>query len=217
MPRLFITPRELDFISDLTKEVTKDIIGAKIFLYSVREDLTDIHDVYEESREKIFNPPLELEALVTWQPETVTTDRYGFESKSKIEVYLHARDLLDKDIDVKEGDFFSYGTTFFEITSIITDKEMFGQVEHVTGFKLMGTQAREGQINFQPLGPLDKQYEGIEPNAVQKEFVQQRGFDKNSLGPTNDVRQLQKDGKLEKPEKPAEVKEDGISSSFYTD
>ena len=83
MPRLFITPRELDFISDLTKEVTKDIIGAKIFLYSVREDLTDVHDVYEESREKIFNPPLELEALVTWQPETVTTDRYGFESKSK--------------------------------------------------------------------------------------------------------------------------------------
>ena len=94
------------------------------------------------------------EALVTWQPETVTTDRYGFESKSKIEVFLHARDLIDKDIDVKEGDFFSYGTTFFEITSIITDKEMFGQVEHVTGFKLMGTQAREGQINFQPLGLL---------------------------------------------------------------
>ena len=92
---------------------------------------------------------------------------------------------------------------------------MFGQVEHVTGFKLMGTQAREGQINFQPLGPLDKQYEGIEPNAVQKEFVQQRGFDKNSLGPTNDVRQLQKDGKLEKPEKPAEAEagEEGSEAS----
>ena len=49
MARLFITPREIDFISDLTKEVTKDVIGQKIFYYKIREDLTNVHDVYEEA------------------------------------------------------------------------------------------------------------------------------------------------------------------------
>ena len=51
MARLFITPREIDFISDVTKEVIKDVVGQKIFYYRVREDLTEIHDVYEEAVE----------------------------------------------------------------------------------------------------------------------------------------------------------------------
>jgi len=36
MARLFITPREIDFISDITKEVIKDVVGQKIFFYKVR-------------------------------------------------------------------------------------------------------------------------------------------------------------------------------------
>ena len=35
MSRLFITQREIDFISDLTKEVIKDLAGQKIYFYRV--------------------------------------------------------------------------------------------------------------------------------------------------------------------------------------
>ena len=73
MARLFITPREIDLISDLTKEVVKDVIGQKIFYYSISVTKTQIHEVYEESPEKVFETPLELDALVTWQPEEVKT------------------------------------------------------------------------------------------------------------------------------------------------
>ena len=121
MSRLFVTSRELDFISDITKELTKDVIGQKIFYYVVREDLTNVHDVYEEAPEKIFNPPIELDALVDWQPEEVRTNRFGSEEVAKIDIYIHARDLLDKDVVVRQGDFFSYGDLFFEITSLYTD------------------------------------------------------------------------------------------------
>ncbi len=215
MARLFITPREIDFISDLTKEITKDVIGQKIYYYRVREDLTDVHDVYEEAKEKIFDPPVEIEALVEWEPETIATNRFGSEELSSISIFLHARDLLDKDIVVEEGDYFSYGELFFEMTSVIADKNLFGQVEHITGYKITGKQAREGQINVLPLGPLSENVD--EDDAVQKEFVQQRGLSSNKEGLTGDVRQLQKDNKLEKPIGTAEIKEDGISSSFYGD
>ena len=215
MARLFITPREIDFISDLTKEITKDVIGQKIYYYKIREDLTNVHEVYEEAMEKIFNPPIEIEALVEWQPEEIATNRFGSEELSSISIYLHARDLLDKDILVEEGDYFSYGMIFFEMTSIIADKNMFGQVEHITGFKVTGKQAREGQINFVPIGPLSEAVD--ETDAIQKEFVQQRGQENNKLGETGDVRQLQKDEKLEPALGAAEIKEDGISSSFYGD
>ena len=66
MARLFITPREIDFISDITKEITKDVIGQKIYYYRVREDISDSHDVYEEAVDKIFDPPVDIDCRVEW-------------------------------------------------------------------------------------------------------------------------------------------------------
>jgi len=217
MARLFVTPREIDYISDLTKEITKDVRGQKIFYYRIREDLTNVHDVYEEAPDKVFDPPVEIEAMVEWQPEAVRTNRFGSEEYYTITVYLHARDLSDRKIVAREGDFFSYGSTFFEITSAVGDKQVYGQVEHLVGFKLTGKQARQGLFNTKPMGPTSEN--STEADAVQTEFVQQRGLEENKLGKTGDRRELVEDGKLEKPTEAAEVSQKGdsagISSSFY--
>jgi len=224
--RLFITPREIDFIADLNKEIIKDVIGQKIYYYKVREDLTDVHPVYEESVDKVFNPPVEVDARVDWNPSEVRTNRFGQENYYSITVYLQSRDLLDKDIDVEPGDYFSYGDTFFEVTATVVVSTIYGQVEHSTGVKVTGKQARIGQILRDPIGPTSESYS--DKGAVQETFVQQRGFEENSLGKTGDVRSLQEKGVLEEPlTGPKEVSPEGgtgkedevgiIDSSFYGD
>ena len=220
MARLFITPREVDLISDLTKEIIKDVAGQRVFYYRVREDLSDVHDVYEESPTKIFDPPVEIEARVEYEPEEIRTNQYGSEEYYSINVFFHERDLLDRDIVVRTGDYFSYGDTFFEITSAVIESNAYGQIEHAIGTKVVGKQARLGQIDFEPLGPTSESY--TDDDAVQETFVQQRGAEENRLGETGDKRQLQEDGKLDPPsEGPAEVSpkgdSSGISSSFYGD
>jgi hypothetical protein len=217
MARLFITPREIDFISDIAKEITKDVIGQKIYYYRVREDISDAHDVYEEAQNKVFDPPVEIDCRVDWQQREITTDRFGQESKYNIQIYVHFRDMIDRDIRLDEGDYFSYGDNFFEITSLKYDSVLFGQVEHVNGYVLAGKQARRGLINEKIHGPTEEFY--TDPDAEQENFVQQRGDAQNALGKTGDIRQLQKDGKIEKPiTGPKTVKKsDGISSSFYGD
>ena len=221
MARLFITPREIDLISDLTKEIIKDVTGQRVFYYRVREDLTNIHDVYEESPNKVFDQPVEIEARVEYQPEELRTNKFGSEAFYTINVFFHERDLLDRDIEVRTGDYFSYGDTFFEITSAVVESNVYGQIEHSIGTKVVGKQARIGQIDMVPLGPTSESY--TDDDAVQDTFVQQRGFDENKLGKTEDKRQLQSDGKLEKPviSTPVEVSpkgdSEGISSSFYGD
>ena len=220
MARLFITPREVDFISDLTKEINKDVIGQKIFYYKVRPDLTNIHEVYEEAMTKVFDPPVEIEARVDWDPSEIRTTKFGSETFKTIQVYIHYRDLLDRNLEAKEGDYISYGDTFFEITSSVFTSLVFGQVEYKTGLKLACKQARKGQIDFKFHGPTDEGNE--EPDALQKTFVQQRGKAVNSQGETADKRALAEQGKVEGPvEEPAEVSERGdsagISSSFYGD
>tara|TARA_A100001011_G_scaffold397900_1_gene500400 strand:+ start:553 stop:1206 length:654 start_codon:yes stop_codon:yes gene_type:complete len=213
--RLFITPREMDFISDLTKEVTKDVIGQTIFYYKVREDVSEVHEIYEEAIEKVFDPPVEVDARVQWNPAEIKTGKFGYEATANIEVYLHHRDMIDKDINVQEGDYFSFGSKYFEITSIKFDKIMFGQVEHVTGFVVVGKQARKGQINKKPIGPTGESF--TEEDSMKDTFEQQRGFEKNSEGKTNDKRDLIDSGKLEKPITGPKKVRPNPDSSFYGD
>ena len=224
MARLFITPREVDLIADLTKEVMKDVIGQKIYYYRIRQDLTKIHDVYEEAIDKIFDPPIEIDATVEWNSPEISTTRFGVGQKQEVGAYLHYRDLIDKDIDVREGDYFSYGEVFFEITQLQWQSNVYGEVEHTTGVKLQGRQARKGLINKAPHGPTDEAYYPGDPHAVQEVFVQQRGFAENRLGETGDVRALIEQGKMQLPPKPApaEVSKrtpvdepDSITSRFY--
>lgn len=217
MPRLFLGQREADFFSDITKELIKDVAGQKIYYYTIREDLSDIHEVYEESLYKIFNPPVEIECMVEWQPSEVKTTQFGHEQIKTISAYLHNRDLIDRDLSVQQGDYISYGEYFFEITSIIYDKIVFGQVERIASVKLNAKQARLEHIVKTALGPTSEDY--LDQDAIQTTFQQQRGTVES------DTRQLQKDGVLDAPISGAKkVAPDGttksvngIGSSFYGD
>lgn len=216
MARLFITPRELDLISDLTKEVIKDVAGQKIFYYRARADMSNVNDLYQEATEKVFDPPLELECLVEWSEYEQTSTNFGVDSKNNVKVSIHYRDLLDKGVNVRAGDFFSYGSSFYEIVQAVMISKIFGQVEHATGYRLEGRYAREGIISKRPIGPTGEHF--TESDAVQKVFVQQRGVQQNENGETNDKRQLVENGTLDSPlTGPRKVSEDGRSSSFYGD
>lgn len=222
MARLFVTSREIDFFNDISKEIDKDIVGQKVYYYRVREDLSKIHDVYEESLNKVFDPPVEIEVRVDWEPPTIMTDKFGTEKKFKINVVFHQRDLLDRNIQVREGDYISYGEVFYEITTLVTQNLVYGQIEHTIGVKALCVQTRFGHIDFRTLGPSDEIF--TDEDAVQREFIQQRGFESNRHGETGDSRDLQKRGTLDKPiTGPAEVSKNGgsdrpggiIDSSFY--
>lgn len=218
MSRLFITPREINFINDIAKEVIKDVIGQKIYLFQISEIKSKVHDVYEESVDKVFESPIELDCLVKYNEQEIRTNRFGSEEYYTIEAYIQSRDLLDKGIEILEGDFFSYGSTFFEIIKAPLTQTIFGQIEHKRFITISGRQARKDQFLSKVFGPTSEEY--TDNDAVQDTFVQQRGFKENKLGPTGDVRDLRKNGVLDAPiSGPKEVSSKGdttsVGSSFY--
>jgi hypothetical protein len=220
MSRLFLSKREINFMNDIAKELIKDVIGQKIYYYSISEIKSKVHDVYEESPEKIFETPIEIECLVKYQEPEIRTNRFGSEKYFKIEAYIQSKDLLDKGIEILEGDFFSFGSIFFEITQAPGSDIIYGQIEHGKFITVKATQSRQGQFKAKIFGPTSESY--TDKDAVQKDFVQQRGFEENRLGKTGDVRELQKNGVLEKPiSKPKETSpkgdNTGAGSAFYGD
>lgn len=218
MSRLFITPREISFINDIAKELVKDVVGQKIYYFSINEIKSRAHDVYEESPNKIFETPIEIECMVKYSPQEIITNKFGSEEYYTIECYIQVRDLIDKKIDLREGDFFSYGDTFFEIVKAPRTDTIFGQIEHKSFITVTGKQSRKGQFLSKVFGPTSEWY--TDPDAVQDTFIQQRGFESNKLGKTGDVRSLQASGVLDAPiSGPAEVSPlgdpDDVGSAFY--
>ena len=218
MARLFLTPREINFMNDISKELVKDVVGQKIFLYQISEIKSKVHDIYEEAQDKIFDNPIALDCLVEFEPQTIKTDNFGSEEYSSIKAYVQSRDLLDKGIDILEGDFFSYGELFFEIVTAPTSETLYGQIEHDSYTTLTGKQARRGQFVSKIFGPTAES--NSDADAVQDSFYQQRGFANNKEGKTADTRELRKQGVLDDPVTgPKEVSKRGTSSgagnSFY--
>ncbi len=210
----------MDFFNDISKELTKDVNGQKIYYYSICSERTKIDPVYEEAVEKIYDGPFEIECWIDWQPPEVTTTKFGHDKLLKIKVYIQSRDLIEKEFDLKDGDFFSYGTEFFEIASLRNMRNIYGQVEYDDGIELVGIQTRDDQFISRVLGPTRESYS--DPDAVQNSFYQQRGFVENKQGKTGDVRDLIKKGVLDAPiSPPSEISKRSSNSNaantFYNE
>lgn len=197
MARLFVTPREIDFITDISKELVKDVVGQTVYLYSISEIKTKIHPIYKEAPNKIFEKPIRLDARVEWEPQDIRTNEFGSEEYTSVTALLIPRDMYDDEVAVSEGDFFSFGSQFFEITAVRRTANIYGQIEYSGGIQLVGKEARMGNFVTSLKGPTDETYS--DEDAIQDEFFQQRGYTDNQEGPTGDLRDLQAQGILDAP------------------
>ena len=191
MSRLFITSREIQFINDITKELVKDVIGQQIIYYPISTMKTQIHPIYEEAIEKIFENPIRLDVLAG-QPNWETKwNQFGNEQSNKFELFVQARDLLDKGYNLNEGDFFLYGDQLYELVTFVPINNIYGQVEYTTGYKLEGKVARKGQFDVNIFKQMLKD-QGVKymDSNVTKVWQQQRGLTENIEGETLDRRQM---------------------------
>lgn len=172
----------------------KDVVGQVIFYYPVSTLKTRVHPVYDEAVQKIFENPIKVDVLAG-QPEWETrTNVFGSEQSNRLEIFVSARDLLDKGYEVSEGDYFVYGDCIYEILTALKIANIYGQSEYSVGFKIEARMARKGQFDIDYFKDIlkDNNVNYLTSN-VQKVFEQQRGLEQDLEGkPTGDKRQLRK-------------------------
>tara|TARA_Y100000310_G_C20673817_1_gene811726 strand:+ start:1739 stop:2329 length:591 start_codon:yes stop_codon:yes gene_type:complete len=181
MGRLFVTNREIDLISDITSEIFKDVIGQAVYYYPISEEKTKLNDIYNESSQKIFDTPIEIRALVEYNGEAeVTTTKYGQDHVWNLTVFFHKKDMVNKSITLRDGDFLQYGGRFFEIQKLTMPKDIYGQNENITEIRADCRIARETQFR-------------TKKESEPTEFTQYRGLagtnsshDKRALQDGND-------------------------------
>lgn len=161
MARKFITERELAFISRINKELIQKVVGQEVSYFEIDLQKSKANRLYDEAIEKVWKPPVLVNARVLWDNPSATSTNFGIDSKYTAEVYFHRDELDNRNVSPKEGDFLEFGQVFFEITSVTTPQIVFGQVNNRIMTKCICVPSREGQ--FQSGGRSSEAVENTHP------------------------------------------------------
>ena len=226
MSRLFITSREIHFVNDITKELIKDVIGQYIIYYPISVLKTNIHPVYDEAVEKIFENPIKLDAIVGQPEKEKRYNQFGMENNTKLEVLVQSRDLIDKQMEIFNGDFFVYDSQVYEILDNVDMNNIFGEGEYAVCIKITAQSVRSGQIDLPTFKQLIQDGKNYMSAEVERTFEQQRGLPDDTQGNNNnDFRQMRNrlDGEMapvaldEGPRKVTVDEDTEKESSFYNE
>jgi len=77
--------------------------------------------------------------------QTGFMNNVGIDKDTTISIKFHKRRLTeDQDLFVRVGDFVLYGDIYYEITSLVEPKQLFGQIDHKFEIGAECIKAREG-------------------------------------------------------------------------
>ena len=148
-PPLFTGAKEGALVKQVGDEVLERVVGQQIVYFPVSVPHSDFHDLYGESINKTFLPPIRVFAAVDWKGSDTTTTNYGIDRKSAIDVKFHKRRLTeDQNLFVREGDFVLYGSILYEIVTVGQPRLLFGKIDEKYEVVATCIRAREGTFKL---------------------------------------------------------------------
>ncbi len=164
MAKKFITTRELKFIDSLNRELIQGVVQQNIIYYAISYEESRVHDVYDEAVLKEFLKPVFVNARVEFNQDATKTGNGTLDSSYSLSVSIHSKELEERNLKPREGDFIEFGQIVFEVTSVAVAQPVFGQINDKLMVKLTCVPSREGQFkvdssiadgidNTQPVNP----------------------------------------------------------------
>lgn len=148
MSRKFITERELAYIDKINKELIQNFVAQEVIYYAISLEHSTVHDLYNESIDKVWYSPVRINARVEYDNPTVETSNFTLDSKYEVNVYFHDEELLERNVEPRDGDFLEFGSIVYEITSVTRPQLVYGQVNKKIQVKCVCRPSREGQMQI---------------------------------------------------------------------
>ena len=123
---LFRSKKNIEYLKKKNKELVERVIGEKITYYAISKKFTK-RNFYNEAKEKVWDPPIEIYALVRWKDQEMKTDKFGQDVVYAISFFPLLDTLNEINLSPKEGDFVEYDQKTFEITQISYPRQMLGK------------------------------------------------------------------------------------------
>jgi hypothetical protein len=139
---LFRSKKNIEYLKRKNRELVQHVIGEKITYYAISRKFTK-ENVYGEAKEKVFDHPVEIYALVRWGEQEVKTNKFGQDIVYNISFFPLIDTVEELNLSPKEGDFVEYDSKRFEISTITYPRQILGREEESFYLELECVTARE--------------------------------------------------------------------------
>lgn len=146
MSKKFVTTKELALIDEWNKELIQKFVEQEVIYYGISVEHTVVDDLYNESVTKFWYSPVRINARVRYDnPNTLSTNLTQ-DSQYTLDVFFHTQELIERNVEPREGDFVEFGEIVFEVTSVSRPQLVYGQVNKKINTKCVCVPSREGQM-----------------------------------------------------------------------
>ena len=154
---LFGGQRDASLIRSLNRELIHRYIDTEVLFYKTQ--LSSIStNIYDETNNKVYQAPVLIPAIVTFEDEVWATEDYGPDVTQNCTFAFLKDDLIEGDNHPEIGDIIEYRSRFFELDSVVDNQNFvgkdpdnwFGGTEH--GYSLsvicVAHQTRQSKVNI---------------------------------------------------------------------
>lgn len=152
---LFRSEHDIAYVNKINQELIEKVIGEKITYYAISAQFSEIN-FYGESKEKVFDPPVEIYALIEWKEQDISTTEYGQDIIYKLKVSILDKHLEDINMRPYAGDMVEYSDVFFEIMTVAYPAQIFGKAQENIATVLECTSVRESNFRVAISGTIDQ-------------------------------------------------------------
>jgi hypothetical protein len=123
---LFGGQRDASLIRSLNRELIHRWIDTEVLFYKTQ--LSSIStNIYDETNNKVYQQPVLIPAIVTFEDEVWATENYGPDVTQNCTFAFLKDDLVDGDYHPEIGDIIEYRSRFFEIDSTVDNQNFVGK------------------------------------------------------------------------------------------
>lgn len=123
----YVTPRDVGFFKGINQELIDDIVETSVIFFSLIPDKQDVN-IYGESVDKIYEPGIEVNALIQHDDEITEDNEFGPNVYQNIICSFYRNTLKEKDFYPERGDIIRYSNTYYEIGNVIDNQFLAGRV-----------------------------------------------------------------------------------------
>lgn len=125
---LFFGPQDQNYLQCINAELIKNISGQWLMYYRIDPKRT-VANIYGESKDKWFYPPVKIWARCEYHSPEQTVTNFTLDENRKLSVYFNKFMLQKINLKPTVGDMISYGDTYYEIDTLISDQPVFGIID----------------------------------------------------------------------------------------
>ena len=123
----FVTTRDVAFFKGLNLELIDEFIKTPIVFFSLIPEKQDTN-IYGEATDKIYEPGINVNALIQHDDETTEDDEFGPNVYQNIIASFYRDTLKDKNFYPETGDIIKYYNAYYELTQVVDNQLLAGRV-----------------------------------------------------------------------------------------